>query len=175
MPATSAHPLAATLHLQGQLLLPTFDEDGAYRHSSQMPSSDYANTVGGGLKLKGVKDAGVTKHKKKRKDKSLALVKRTDADKSTSLAQDEPGERRGREEVTMPGTDQDPVRRREDSAGRQFGKTEAQRRHEERRRKMLEAKFEKEGTKTHKERVEELNKYLSGLSEHHDMPRIGPG
>ena len=29
--------------------------------------------------------------------------------------------------------------------------------------------------KTHKERVEELNNYLSRLSEHHDMPKIGPG
>lgn len=29
--------------------------------------------------------------------------------------------------------------------------------------------------KTHKERVEELNTYLSRLSEHHDMPKIGPG
>jgi protein FAM32A len=29
--------------------------------------------------------------------------------------------------------------------------------------------------KTHKQRVEELNTYLSKLSEHHDMPKIGPG
>ena len=29
--------------------------------------------------------------------------------------------------------------------------------------------------KTHKKRVEELNTYLSKLSEHHDMPKIGPG
>lgn len=29
--------------------------------------------------------------------------------------------------------------------------------------------------KTHKERVEGLNTYLSKLSEHHDMPKIGPG
>ena len=29
--------------------------------------------------------------------------------------------------------------------------------------------------KTHKQRVEELNTYLSRLSEHHDMPKIGPG
>jgi protein FAM32A len=29
--------------------------------------------------------------------------------------------------------------------------------------------------KTHKERVESLNTYLSKLSEHHDMPKIGPG
>jgi hypothetical protein len=29
--------------------------------------------------------------------------------------------------------------------------------------------LQKEGVKTHKEKVEELNKYLSNLSEHHDM------
>lgn len=40
---------------------------------------------------------------------------------------------------------------------------------------QLEEKLRREGSKTHKERVEELNKYLSTLSEHHDMPRIGPG
>lgn len=55
-------------------------------------------------------------------------------------------------------------------------KTPAQIRQEEIKRKRLEEKFEKEGgVKTHKERVEELNRYLSGLSEHHDMPKIGPG
>lgn len=55
-------------------------------------------------------------------------------------------------------------------------KTPAQIRQEEMKRKRLEEKFEREGgVKTHKERVEELNRYLSGLSEHHDMPKIGPG
>lgn len=29
--------------------------------------------------------------------------------------------------------------------------------------------------KTHKQRVEDLNSHLSRLSEHHDMPKIGPG
>ena len=29
--------------------------------------------------------------------------------------------------------------------------------------------------KTHKQRVEELNAHLARLSEHHDMPKIGPG
>ena len=49
------------------------------------------------------------------------------------------------------------------------GKTEAQLRYEERRRKRLEERLRREGVKTHKERVEELNRYLSNLSEHHDM------
>lgn len=33
----------------------------------------------------------------------------------------------------------------------------------------MHERLQKEGIKTHKERVEELNKYLSRLSEHHDM------
>lgn len=40
---------------------------------------------------------------------------------------------------------------------------------------QLDDRLKREGVKTHKQRVEELNRYLSGLSEHHDMPRIGPG
>jgi hypothetical protein len=35
--------------------------------------------------------------------------------------------------------------------------------------KQLDERLKKEGVKTHKQRVEELNKYLSNLSEHHDM------
>lgn len=54
-------------------------------------------------------------------------------------------------------------------------KTEAERRHEERKKKRLEEKMRREGVKTHKERVEEFNKKLAEMSEHHDMPRIGPG
>lgn len=33
----------------------------------------------------------------------------------------------------------------------------------------MHERLQREGVKTHKERVEELNKYLSRLSEHHDM------
>ncbi len=41
--------------------------------------------------------------------------------------------------------------------------------------RQLDDRLKREGVKTHKQRVEELNRYLSGLSEHHDMPRLGPG
>jgi putative NADPH-quinone reductase len=34
---------------------------------------------------------------------------------------------------------------------------------------QLNERLKREGIKTHKERVEELNRYLSNLSEHHDM------
>lgn len=33
----------------------------------------------------------------------------------------------------------------------------------------MQERLRRDGSKTHKERVEELNKYLSGLTEHHDM------
>ncbi|KAJ5301331.1 hypothetical protein N7508_006194 [Penicillium antarcticum] len=55
------------------------------------------------------------------------------------------------------------------------GKTETERKYEEIRRRRLHERLQREGVKTHKEKVEELNKYLSRLSEHHDMPKIGPG
>ncbi|KAJ3381818.1 hypothetical protein HDU92_005111 [Lobulomyces angularis] len=42
-------------------------------------------------------------------------------------------------------------------------------------KKRQQAKIEKTASKTHKERVAELNNYLSKLSEHHDIPRVGPG
>ncbi|KAG8626815.1 hypothetical protein KVT40_005760 [Elsinoe batatas] len=124
-----------------------------------MPSSDYTSAVGGGLKLKGAKDAGIDKKKKKKK-RPLPEAERSprptgdddgDAD-STAVSKDRNG-----------------------SGSRNTKKTETERKHEEVRRKRLEDKLRKEGVKTHKEKVEELNKYLSGLSEHHDMPRIGPG
>ena len=56
-----------------------------------------------------------------------------------------------------------------------YYKTEAERRYEEARRQRLRERLRREGVKTHKERVEEYNRYLSKLSEHHDMPKIGPG
>merc|ERR1712230_251918 len=48
-----------------------------------------------------------------------------------------------------------------DDEEREIVKTEAEKRHEEQRRKRLENRLKREGVKTHKERVEELNRYLS--------------
>ncbi|KAK3685567.1 hypothetical protein B0T22DRAFT_442727 [Podospora appendiculata] len=59
-------------------------------------------------------------------------------------------------------------------------KTDAEKRFAEIKRKRLRelaesARVRPELLKTHKQRVEELNSALSRLSEHHDMPKIGPG
>lgn len=139
-----------------------------------MPSSDYSNAVGGGLKLKG---AGVDKSKKKKKKapKTTTTSDETEAKPNTSTEKEEDGsttfiQKALAEEEKSISKD---VVAQKDVAD--YGKTEAERRHEERRKKRLEERLKREGVLTHKERVEQLNKYLSTLSEHNDMPRIGPG
>ena len=98
-----------------------------------MPSSEYTNTIGGGLKLKG---SGVDKKKRKKKskgaaeqaDESKAVVKKDDGDESAAqkaLADEEGGD-----------AGEDVVKQAE-SDTKAYGKTEAQRRHEERRRKRV--------------------------------------
>ncbi|KAI4187369.1 MAG: hypothetical protein LQ348_004095 [Seirophora lacunosa] len=144
-----------------------------------MPTDDYTSAAGGGLRLKGVAGSKITKHKKKR-------PKHPEPEKRSSSANPdaEPHEQvqSGEEQAvsmtkTSNDTTEDEVAKREgfEDRSQARGKTEAELRHEERRRRRLEERLKREGTKTHKERVEEFNHYLSNLSEHHDMPRIGPG
>ena len=53
--------------------------------------------------------------------------------------------------------------------------TEAERKFEEVRRKRMKDRIAKEARTSHKEKVEAFNKYLGSLSEHHDIPKVGPG
>ncbi|KAJ5204593.1 uncharacterized protein N7498_005472 [Penicillium cinerascens] len=121
-----------------------------------MAPDEYSTGGGGKLKLKGgkVSDGRVEKKKKK------SLKKKEKAE------QDQPPREEPDEGTKSP---------QEDAPEGSAAKTEAERKYEEIRRKRLHERLQKEGIKTHKERVEELNKYLSRLSEHHDMPKIGPG
>lgn len=53
--------------------------------------------------------------------------------------------------------------------------TEAQLKFEEMRRLRLRELVRTQAAVTHRERVREYNAKLEKLSEHHDMPKIGPG
>lgn len=112
-----------------------------------MPSSDYANAVRGGLKLKGAKDSGgVKKHKKKEKkqqpSKSDAATPLTDTnraeeeEKAESALQKALLDEDGLDEDAMEGDGAGALR---SESG--VGKTEAQRRHEERRKKRVCSTF----------------------------------
>ncbi|KAL6708641.1 hypothetical protein ACN47E_002622 [Coniothyrium glycines] len=135
-----------------------------------MPPGDYTSG-GGALKLKG---AGIDKKKKKKKSRPPEIT--ADEASSTKVSKGSTDRDASKSPTRTPGRSLSPdtaERSLTEAGGRR--KTEAEKRIAEVRRKRLEEKLKKEGVKTHKEKVEELNKYLSGLSEHHDMPKIGPG
>ena len=104
-----------------------------------MPSSDYKNAIGGGLKLKGAKDGGVDKKKKRKKpkpeeseSKAIAKSERKDdveGEQDNSALQKALAEEEERDDVSVAKKNEDEVK--------EYGKTEAQRRHEERRRKRV--------------------------------------
>ncbi|ODM16685.1 hypothetical protein SI65_07650 [Aspergillus cristatus] len=134
-----------------------------------MPPGDEYSTGGGGkLKLKGskVSDGRVEKKKAKKakkKKEAAGAASGSEVVPTEGTTPEDGGEKgRGNEYGSETGT-----------VG--VGKTETERKYEEVRRKRLQERLKRDGYKTHKERVEELNKYLSGLTEHHDMPKIGPG
>lgn len=158
-----------------------------------MPSDDYSAAVSGGLKLKGVNPSSkVSKHKKKKQKPAQSAASETAEEaKNSASAEGVKPDGEDSEAITRKSRDGSMERDEEPtSPPARVGKTEAELRHEERRRKrvglpryhfgpkttfimltmlQLDERLKREGTKTHKERVEELNRYLSNLSEHHDM------
>lgn len=53
--------------------------------------------------------------------------------------------------------------------------TPAERRYMEQRQKIELERFAKAVKKSHRDRIQEFNQYLANLSEHYDIPKVGPG
>ncbi|GLI67360.1 hypothetical protein VaNZ11_011538 [Volvox africanus] len=124
--------------------------------------------VGGKLKLKGgepLKAAGGVKKKKKQEEKALTAA--------SGVPEQDPG----------PGTNDDTAEKTRkaihgyelDPNAVEDHRTEAEKRYEGRFRKVEEQMCKKAASKSHRERVKEFNEYLAQLSEHHDIPKVGPG
>ncbi|KHJ34707.1 putative duf1754 superfamily protein [Erysiphe necator] len=154
------------------------------------PSEEYAPVVHGPLKLKGSGPSGIRKIKKKKKKKKAHEEngsQNQNENSSKSIVQSiplsepsNPNKNEGEKNISNKTHDLSLSKVDEhldDTIDQDWaaGKTASERAFEEMRKKRLMDRIAKEGLKTHKQRVEELNKYLSNLSEHHDMPRIGPG
>ncbi|KDQ31072.1 hypothetical protein PLEOSDRAFT_1111658 [Pleurotus ostreatus PC15] len=131
--------------------------------------SDYDFRPGGSLKLKGgVAEGGVVKKKKKSKSKSNQKETTTDPE---------------RERVKELLFQEDKVSQSPSGSGRNSPaasgsngrKTKAEERFEEVQKRRLAQKVAKLAHKTHKDRVSEFNTHLELLSEHHDIPKVGPG
>ena len=137
-----------------------------------MPSEDYAPVSSGALRLKGVNPSSkIHKHKKKRLKSSAGAGASASHEDESNKTEDQMSHQR--ESESSPQQAQTDLSNQgkptEEPEALRQGKTEAELRHEERRRRRLDERLKREGIKTHKERVEELNRYLSNLSEHHDM------
>ncbi|KAF2759015.1 DUF1754-domain-containing protein [Pseudovirgaria hyperparasitica] len=144
-----------------------------------MAPAEYTSVGAGSLKLKGA--AGVEKKKKKKKTRPGGEAAETSSKRdvppqvnenhSSSLNNDQTENATTSNDDTMG----DNIDKQLADFKARGGKTEAELRFEEQRKRRLNERLKREGVKTHKEKVEDLNRYLSTLSEHHDMPRIGPG
>ncbi|CAK45619.1 uncharacterized protein An08g06490 [Aspergillus niger] len=131
-----------------------------------MAPSEYSTPGGGGkLKLKGSKTSNGRIEKKKKKSSKKGNVEENEQQKQ----QEQQQLTTTTTSATASGAEEEPRADEHESSSAGTGKTEAERKYEEMRKKRLQERLKREGVKTHKERVEELNKYLSRLSEHHDI------
>ncbi|KAH9716349.1 7-dehydrocholesterol reductase [Citrus sinensis] len=135
--------------------------------------SAYDNVVGGKLKLKGkaldVK-AGGTKKKKKHKKNHDQIAQVIEDDLSAG----------GSTEVLA-----DPDEKETNDATKEIGEekpapyddnlTPAERRYIEQRQKLDVNRLAKEANKSHRDRIQDFNQYLANMSEHYDIPKVGPG
>lgn len=137
----------------------------------------YSNVVGGKLKLKGkaldVKAGGVKKKKKRDTQEQLQLL----ADQEENQANQSPTHSFDAETGSQGLED---GRAGEGGGERQVAsaedhRTPAEKRYHEQKAALEIRRLSKVASKSHRQRVEEFNQYLANLSEHYDIPKVGPG
>ncbi|GAA97562.1 uncharacterized protein L969DRAFT_68660 [Mixia osmundae IAM 14324] len=122
--------------------------------------------IGGSLKLKGKSG------KKKRSSTSDASLH--ELPKGSAVARTEQDEaRKTNERSQSPRTGTSEIAQKARYAPPH--KTAAELRFEETQRKRLADKVAKQAQVTHKDRVASFNSKLESLSEHYDIPKVGPG
>ncbi|BBG98672.1 hypothetical protein PRUPE_3G022600 [Prunus persica] len=135
--------------------------------------SSYENVVGGKLKLKGkaldVKAPGMKKkkkHKKHQDQTSLVTENELSAGGSTELSTN-PDE----EEIN------DANKSGEEGKAPHYDDhlTPAERRYIEQRERIDTHRMAKTANKSHRDRIQDFNQYLANMSEHYDIPKVGPG
>ncbi|WJZ95666.1 hypothetical protein VitviT2T_014419 [Vitis vinifera] len=135
--------------------------------------SSYDNVIGGKLKLKGkaldVKAGGVKKkkkHKKQYDQNSEVTENELSADGSTRLSTD-PNEEDPNDANKSSGE--------KNAAPYDDHLTPAERRYIEQREKLDVNRLARISNKSHRDRIQDFNQYLANMSEHYDIPKVGPG
>ncbi|CAI0442191.1 unnamed protein product [Linum tenue] len=135
--------------------------------------SAFENVVGGKLKLKGkaldVK-AGGTKKKKKHKKVRDEVSQVIESELTTGKAVEESSD--VNEEVAE---DASKMNNEDKSESYKDHLTAAEKRYIEQRERLDRHKMAKEANKSHRDRIQGFNQYLANMSEHYDIPKVGPG
>ncbi|QRV97520.1 FAM32A protein [Ceratobasidium sp. AG-Ba] len=130
-------------------------------------SDAYEFRPGGSLKLKGEKEK-----KKKHKSSSQKSSKQTILGDEL-VAKEKPTQSEDRESPAASGSRHESPAA--SSSKPSSKKTPAELRFEETQRKRRMERVAKLASQTHKDRVHDFNSKLEALSEHHDIPKVGPG
>ncbi|XP_010089173.2 protein FAM32A-like [Morus notabilis] len=136
--------------------------------------SAYENVLGGKLKLKGkaldVKAAGMKKKKKKQKKLQ---------DQESLNAENDLPTGGSTEMTTNPDEDEidDSNKLSEEGKAASYDHqlTSAERRYIEQREQIDTHRLAKTANKSHRDRIQDFNQYLANMSEHYDIPKVGPG
>ncbi|GMI81945.1 hypothetical protein like AT1G16810 [Hibiscus trionum] len=138
--------------------------------------SEYENVVGGKLKLKGkaldVKTGGIKKKKKHKKQ-----IQHHDETAQNDLSDAASG---GTTEVSVDPNEEDANDAEKSSGERKAPHyddhlTPAERRYIEQREQLDVHRLAKQANKSHRDRIQDFNQYLANMSEHYDIPKVGPG
>ncbi|XP_060179562.1 uncharacterized protein LOC132609538 isoform X2 [Lycium barbarum] len=130
--------------------------------------SAYENVVAGKLRLKGkaldVKSSGIKK-KKKHKHQYDLVTQVTGGNNAVRANQLE-------DEIDDSYLDSG---MKEQATKNNDHLTPAERKYLEQWEKLNIKRLAKEVTKSHRDRIQEFNRYLANLTEHYDIPKVGPG
>ena len=126
----------------------------------------FENVVGGKLKLKG---AAIEKREKKKKKKKKKDDDETRKRKYVELNEDDDSDddehfRRSSRE-----------KKEDENNNKLDTRTDAEKAHEERSRQQRKKRILEHAELSHKDKVRLFNEKLGRLSEHHDIPKVGPG
>jgi protein FAM32A len=119
------------------------------------------NVVKSKLKLKGKElpsHGGIKKKKKKSKDKLSLMLKEATEERAGS------GGERSEHEGEAEGTEHEEDHR-----------TAAEKKYDEALGRIEARRLQKEAAMSHRERVQNFNERLASLTEHYDIPKVGPG
>ena len=133
----------------------------------------FENVVGGKLKLKGA--AAIEKPKKKKKKKKTKKTEEKGGGRDVDDDEDPlllDGERKNATTASVSSRDKQHQQERKRTTDT---RTNAEKAHDERSRLQRKKMILEQAELTHKEKVRMFNEKLARLSEHHDIPKVGPG